>query len=303
MGGPEVGSSPPTRIEGSEPPVAVMPPSRERGAYGFRLRGIRAEASQLVSAPAHWPKIDLRVRVTATPFPRAERLDFATAHLRTRSGASIFVDRTTQQATIALTEAPSTSALVHPHLATVAAVTSYWCGRDCFHAGAFVVDDGVWGLLGEKGSGKSSTLAAMAGSGIQVVCDDLLVLAGSTAFAGPRSIDLRRDAAQRLLAGEPLGLVGERERWRVPLEPILAELPFRGWVTLRWGRGITVRPVRGSARLCELFAHRALQVAPRDPLAMIELSSLPLLEFTRPRRWQSLDDALARLLDAASACL
>ena len=124
---------------------------------------------------------------------------------------------------------------MHPHLAGAAAVLSHWCGRDSFHAGAFVVDGGVWGLLGDKGAGNSSTLVSLARAGVPIVSDDVLVLDKATAYAGPRSIDLRTDAAQTLRTGQPLGMIGDRARWRVPLGPVEPELPFRGWVTLRWG--------------------------------------------------------------------
>ena len=196
---------------------------------------------------------------------------------------------------------PTASALLHPHLAAVAAVSAHWCGRDSFHAGAFVAGGGVWGLLGEKGSGKSSTLAELARSGVPIMCDDVLVLDRGTAFAGPRSIDLRTDAARQLGTGDPLGVIGDRERWRVALGPIEPELPFRGWVTLRWAEEATVRPVRGAERLRELLGHRALLVAPPDPAAMIDYAAFPLLELSRPRRWSSMEDSLARLLDAVAA--
>ena len=40
--------------------------------------------------------------------------------------------------------------------------------------------------------------------------DDLLVLDGRTTFVGPRSIDLREDAAAQLGAGEAIGVTGAR---------------------------------------------------------------------------------------------
>lgn len=211
------------------------------------------------------------------------------------------MDRAAGQATFLLESRPSASALVHPHLAGVAAVWSYWCGHDGFHAGAFFAGGGVWGLLGEKGSGKSSTLAGLARAGVPIVCDDVLVLAGGTAFAGPRSLDLRADAARELGAGQPLGVIGQRERWRVALGSIEPELAFRGWVALRWGSETTVRPLRGAERLRQLVEHRALLVPPRTPTALIDLAERPFLEFTRPRGWGSLEEAVGLLLDAVGA--
>jgi len=270
------------------------------GAYGLCVHGVDVSPSELVQAPAHWPALELRVRVTATPRPELDYVDGDRASLVLRSGGSVVVDRTADLATFMLTARPSPSALVHPYLAAVAAVRAHWSGRDSFHAGGFVAGGGVWGLLGDKGAGKSSTLAAMSRAGVAVISDDVLILDGDNAFAGPRSIDLRGDAAQRLGIGRPLGVIGQRERWRLPLPTVDPELPFRGWVTLRWGPKVVVDQVRGSNRLRELLRHRALRVPPPVPAALVELARRPLLALTRPRGWSSLDGALERLLDATS---
>ena len=110
--------------------------------------------------------------------------------------------------------------LVHPYLAPAAAVIGRWLGRESVHAGAIAVDGRALGVVGARGAGKSSTLAGWALDGGEVLCDDLLVLDGRTTFVGPRSIDLREDAAAQLGAGEPIGVTGARERWRLRLAPI-----------------------------------------------------------------------------------
>jgi hypothetical protein len=270
------------------------------GAYGLRILGVDVPAAELVRAPAHWPALELRVRVTPAPPREPEHINGSSAHLVLRAGGSVIVDRVADRATFTLGAPPTPSALVHPHLASVAAVCAHWRGRDGFHAGAFVLDGGVWALLGDKGAGKSSTLAALADLGVPIVCDDVLILDGRTAFAGPRSIDLRGDAAGRLGVGRPLGRVGQRERWRVPLPPIEPELPFRGWVTVGWAPETKIVAIRGSDRLRELLRHRALRVPPPAMSSMVELARQPFVEFTRPREWRSLKDALDRLLAGLS---
>ena len=275
--------------------------SNADGAYGFRIHGVVAPPSHLVQAPAHWPPIELSVRVMPSPPLAEEYVGVDRASLQVRSGGSVVMDRAAGTATFLLPSQPSVSALLHPHLAGVAAVWSHWCGYDGFHAGGFVAGGGVWGVLGDKGSGKSSTLAALARAGIPIVCDDVLVLGGGMAFAGPRSIDLRTDAARELGAGQPLGVIGERERWRVALGSIQPELPFRGWIALSWGPAASVRPMRGSERMRPLVEQRALRVPPRTPSALIDLADRPFLEFSRPRHWGSMKDALGLLLDAVAA--
>lgn len=272
-------------------------PSRIRGgAYGLRLGGVEAPPGQLIEAPPHWPPIELRLSVAPNAPEGREYVNGDSAKLAIRSGGTVVIQRTPERATFVMRTTPTPSALVHPHLASVAAVSSYWNGRESLHAGAFVADGGVWGLLGDKGAGKSSMLAMLAQRDTAVVCDDVLVLDKATAFAGPRSIDLRADAARALGLGSSLGVVGDRERWRVPLGPIEPELPFRGWVTLRWAQKETVRELRGSQRLHELLRHVALRVPRREPIALVELSSLPMLELSRPPAWCSTDDVLGRLL-------
>ena len=103
---------------------------------------------------------------------------------------------------------------MHPYLAPVALVMARWLGREGFHGGGIVAGGGVWGVLGDKTAGKSTTLAWLAREGVGVVSDDVLVIDGGTALAGPRSVDLREEAAERLGVGEPMGRVGQRERWR-----------------------------------------------------------------------------------------
>jgi hypothetical protein len=266
----------------------------------LRIDGVHAPPSQLVEAPAHWPSIALRVHVARDSPEGREHLGDRTAKLQIHSGGSVLIERDAQRATFFLSKRPTPSALLHPHLAAVAAVASHWRGRIAFHAGAFVAGGGVWGLLGEKGSGKSSALAALAARDVPIVCDDVLVLAGDTAFAGPRSIDLRTEAARVLGEGEPLGVIGDRERWRMALGEIEPELAFRGWVSLRWADRPAVRPLRGSDRLRELLGHLALRVPPVTPTALMEYAAYPFLELRRPRDWSSMDDALERLLAAVS---
>lgn len=281
-------------------PYCCSPHQVGRGAYGLRVYGIELPSKQLVDGTDQWPAVRLRVRVVPGPTSPPEYIAAGAACLQVRPCGSVLMDRADARATFTLAAKPTASALLHPHLAGVGAVWSYWLGRESFHAGAFVAGGAVWGVLGDKGSGKSSTLAALARAGVPILCDDVLVLDGVTAFAGPRSVDLRADAARTLGIGEPLGVIGDRERWRVALEPIQPELTFRGWVDLRWSDEPVVRSLQGAERLRRLLEHRALRIPSRDPAALFELAGLPFLELGRPRRWCSITPALELLLEAVS---
>jgi hypothetical protein len=195
-------------------------------------------------------------------------------------------------------EQTTDAALVHPFFAPVALVMAWWLGRLSFHGGGIVADGGVWGVVGDKMAGKSTLLAALALSGVTVFSDDVLVIDGECALAGPRSIDLRRDAARRLGVGEPLGQVGSRERWRMALEPVAARLPLRGWITLAWGDEPAVERVVGRARLSALLPHQGVRLGAPDPGALIHASALPVWRLVRPRDWETLDPLCEPLLDA-----
>jgi hypothetical protein len=273
---------------------------RPGGVYGFRPVGVPSARSLLVDAPPDWPELDIAVSVTARTDPVPDYYDRDRAMLKLRAGGTVTVERSSARASFALPERPKDGSLVHPHLASVAVVWAHWRGRESFHAGAFIAGGGAWGVLGDREAGKSSLLAALALAGTPILADDVLIVDGMTALAGPRSIDLRGDAARALGAGEPLGVVGNRERWRLTLEPADAEQPLRGWVSLGWDSGskCTVAPLTGSDRLRTLGAHRGIKLYPPDPAALIELSALPFLVLRRPRRWERIGDAVDRLLDA-----
>lgn len=268
------------------------------GAYGLRLTGIPQARQMLVDAPAAWSHLHLLVRPTSEAPPRADWLGPAAARVRLQSGGWVELDRHRATATFCLPSRPSDATLVHPHLAAAAIVVARWLGRESFHGGAFFSDGGVWAVLGEKGDGKSTLLASLALSGVPILADDVLVLDRGTALAGPRSVDLRREAAERLHTGAPIGRVGLRDRWRMTVAPIAPELPLRGWVILRWGDRVDVQGVRGARRLELLLPHRGIRVPPNDAAILMALSELPMLVLQRPRRWKDLHRSSERLLSA-----
>ena len=277
-----------------------MTDGRPLGAYGLTLEGVEAAASLFVTAPATWPRFRISAAVGEAR-PGGELVTDGHARLLLRTGGEIEIDRPGAEVRFTVPRGVGPQALVHPYLAPAAAVIARWLGRESFHGGAFVGGEGVWGVLGERELGKSSLLAWLALRGEPVVCDDMLIIADGTAFAGPRSVDLRRETAEELGTGEELGVVGQRERWRVALPPVEPELPFRGWVFLAWGDAVEVRSVEPSERLARLLHHRGVRLPPADHEALLALAALPALELARPRRWDSVADAGERLLDAVAA--
>lgn len=266
------------------------------GCYGLRVRGLDAAAALMVAAEPGWPELAVERARPLGAAPDGDVVGPDRATLPLAGGG--WMELAPGRVTFHVEQERSDGDLLHPYLAPAAAIVARWAGQECFHAGAIQAGGGAWGVLGDKEDGKSTLLAWLALRGHAVMSDDLLVLDGGSAMAGPRCIDLRGEAAARLGAGEPLGVVGARERWRVALGAVPSSAPLRGWVLLGWAPEIRVERVRGHARLLALPPHRSVQLAPPDPAALLALSSLPVLRFSRPRRWESLRDGAERLLDA-----
>jgi hypothetical protein len=223
------------------------------------------------------------------------------AALRLRSGGEIAIDRGAQTILYRVPHDVRPDELVHPYLAPAAAVINRWMGRESVHAGAFAVDGSALGVVGTREAGKSSTLAYLARSGVDILCDDMLIVDGETPLPGPRSIDLREDAAKRFEAGDPIGMTGARERWRLRLGATTGHATLKGWVFLAWGDEIAARPLKASERIPRIAAERGLRLPPVREDALLELATLPAWELSRPRDWASLPQAADLLLELASA--
>lgn len=275
------------------------PDGEARGAYGLRISGIDAD-TLLVPAELDWPHLRIVLSIDDSPLAE-ERVTDDRADLRLRTGGRLAIERATGIAQFAVPHPLTNHELVHPFLAPAAAVMAHWLDRPCFHAGAFLSAGGVWALAGDRECGKSSTLAWLALQDHRIVADDILVFDQSGGvYAGPRSIDLREETADRLGAGEPLGRVGTRSRWRMSLPAIQGQLPFRGWFFLNWGEALELRRLRASDCLTLLLHHRTVRIPPPSPASLLELAALPAWELRRPCEWKLFEEAASLLLETAS---
>lgn len=254
----------------------------------------------LVAAPPEWGSLLIEAEVGPSQPVAADHVGEAGALLRLKTGGSLSLDRAARLARYSVPWPLGADELAHPFLAPAAAVFAHWEGRLAFHAGAFVAGGGVWAVVGSRGAGKSTALARLVLLGHDVFADDVLVLDGSVACAAPRAIDLRRDAARRLGAGDPLGVVGTRPRWRVALPACAAELPFRGWMFLEWGARREAVALRASDCLTRLTAALTVRLDAPDPRAMLDLAALPAWTVRRQRDWARLDDGVEQMLELAS---
>jgi hypothetical protein len=266
-----------------------------RFAYGLRGHGLAGVTELMPAGTDPWPEVVVH-QDPDSPRPAPRQLDHRCGVRLLADGRHLAVDR--ERRTAVFHGPPLTpDLLAHPDLAPVATTFNRWAGRETFHAGGFVRHGRVWAVLGPRTAGKSSLLAALAARGVPVVADDVLVLAGTDVFAGPRCIDLREPVPGVDL---PSGPARAHTRARVQLPPIAHRTPHGGWFFLRWGDTVEATPVPATALLARLAGWRSWHHLPSDPAALLALAALPAWDLTRPRDWGTLDQVCA-LLDATPA--
>lgn len=265
------------------------------GAYGLLLSGL-VPPSWLVQAPSVWRPWTFRWEVLAPGEP-VQRWDAQRALLRLLPSGYVEIDLPSATSTLHVTGEPRPDEMLHPYLGSTAAIVAHWDGRNTFHAGSFVHDDGVWAILGDREHGKSSALAWLAAHGYGVFADDLLITSGGTALAGPRCLDLREGAAEHFGIGVDIGMTGTRRRWRVGLPPVPPELPLRGWISLRWSDEVRVRSLATAERFAQLVRNRGVKLTEGEPAGWLDLLRLPMFELSRPRDWLQADHAMQSLLN------
>lgn len=274
---------------------------RPRGAYGLRLTGLDTAAKHLVDVPSSWPEMTIE-RVAQGPAMDPSVLDDHRALYRTPDDrdnvGSVRIERNPLTAIFSSLGEFDDESVIHPHLSLIAAVHSYWCNRDAFHAGAFLTDAGAWAILGAREAGKSSLLGHLATTGMGVLTDDVLIMQDDQVCAGPRCVDLREGAARWFGQGEVVGASGPRPRWRMLVAPVPPTVPLRGWILPEWGDAIHIELITPARRLPVLYANLVSARLPRDPEGLLDLATLPLLSFRRPRRWAEMDRAAWALLEA-----
>lgn len=263
------------------------------GAYGLRF-DLPALRSSLVEVPDAWPMVEIVRRIGRTT-AEGNEIDPTRAVFELHPAGSLEVSAPRRRAVITATSPISDAELVHPYLAPIGASFAWWAGHEAFHAGGFAVDGRAWAVLGEKGRGKSTLLGWLALQGHEIVCDDMLVVAGGMALAGPRCLDLRQPAAEHLGTGE-LVLRSPEQRWRVALDALPPSRPLGGWIFLGAGDRVEAAPLAPRTLLPRLAAHRSMSLPARDPKVLLDLAALPAWDLRVPQEWGELPRAADQAL-------
>jgi hypothetical protein len=217
---------------------------------------------------------------------------------------TIDVVRSSRSAFVALPEALTPEAVVHPVATTPLAILARWRGNATLHAGAVLHDGGAYAVCGGQGAGKSTMLALLAQLGLPIVADDLLVVDSGDALTGPSCVDLRPDTAPLFPEACFLGTVGRRQRFRLSTPSAPARVPLRGLFLLEWSTAAESRvsplTLQERASVVHGFDYAAM-VGLARPDALLDMLELPMWRLSRPRDWESTPRTLDRLLSTAGS--
>lgn len=251
-------------------------------AYGLRLEGLGNDRWLEVFGAAHWPLVAVSIEACGTAAEVA--LDRETLRLHVRA------------------DVPHTE-LVHPLLGRIGSELALARGDDAMHAGAIVGAEGAWCLIGPKGHGKSTLIAALAAEGIPVLTDDVLVFSDGTAMAGPRCVDLRPGADRY---GPSAPVRPDDPRRRITLPPINAEYPTAGVIHLEWAAAeLSLRSLGHRAALERMLTLRSEKGFPSDFGKLLDLAALPTHLLRRPTSWSTMPACVhlvAQLIGEGTRC-
>lgn len=273
-------------------------PATSVGMYGLNFIGLPGDrdvtlAATVDDAVPMLVRVELGPQAAEFPAPGENGFDAERAVLGLPEGR-LAVTRSPLISQFTLHHPVAPAALIHPYLAFPAAVASNWLGRVALHAGAVGHGEATVAVVGGKEGGKSSTMAACAGAGFEVITDDLLIVEKGSVFPGPRCIDLR-EGSRFLGRAIPQGRLGSRERWRIPLAPLKTTRRLVGFVRLAWDEGVSLVEIPASERVPALLGAAALGYGILPAGAPLELCRLPWWELKRPKDITSLPDVVDRL--------
>lgn len=273
------------------------------GAYGFRL--VPTEPG--VRLP-HLPRAEEGAAAIEFSWRHATALhdarEVTPEHMRMsyQRGGSMVATRDPAAVVLDVPQPLPIAAIVHPVATLPLSVFARWHGHMTLHGGVFLNSGVAWAVCGDQTAGKSSALALLGRLGVPILCDDLVVIAGHDVLCGPRCVDLRPDVAARFPDAEPLGMVGSRERFRLPTAEAPPRAPLGGIVLLEWGSGpeIEAEPLGTQERLELLYKQQYSTMFDPDERGVMRLLDTPMLRFRRPRDWDRAEEATARLLAATA---
>ncbi|GIJ52284.1 hypothetical protein Val02_91700 [Virgisporangium aliadipatigenens] len=262
------------------------------GAYGFRLDPAVFGRRYLHEAGTDWPALTVRIGAPG-------RGAHGWREAFSGEGWAVHTRPGSDEVSWSGEGQPDRDGLIHPLLALAVCAVTLERGGDCLHGGAVLTHDGVVAVLAPAGGGKTSTMAWLAlRAGLEVFTDDHLNVRDGLAHAGPRCLDLRADAAQRLDLERGSRIVRGDERRRFELPPVRrASAPVVRTVVLAWGPRVRVEPVPPRERLGIVATHRTAQPVDGNLAVPLALAALPMVRLERPKTFDCMDEVAEAVLN------
>ncbi len=123
---------------------------------------------------AHW--FDSPLEIGDVPLLRAWKLDAGWVRLVYWNGVEFLIDDRAEEVRVFWPSGVSFEEAVSLLFDDILALLLRWRGMTCLHASAVRVGDGAVAFVGDVGSGKSTTAAALGQMGYPLITDDLLPL-------------------------------------------------------------------------------------------------------------------------------
>jgi hypothetical protein len=286
----------PPRAEDLHPGPAIE-------VYGLSVTGLDpatgAGPDRVDARPAADPQLHVTRRVGRALNPAEISYSDDKVVLSLIDEGQVVIEREPAVASYLLPYEISDDELLHPWLVPAVATISSWLGRRVLHGGLVGADGRAVALVADKEGGKSTLLSWLAlNTDLDVLADDLVVVDGDTAFAGPRCIDLRRPTVDNLPVAGRVSVVRDGTRWRLSLPPAPPTVTLVGVVVLEWGQETGLHPVRPTERLAALLPHAIGHDLPPGRSGILGFASYPAWRLSRPKTWDALPASadLIRLL-------
>lgn len=174
------------------------------------------------------------------------------------------------------------------------------------HGSAVSGPQGALVFLGNRGSGKSTTAAAMARSGYKILCDDVVpVAAGPVVFPGIPYPRLLPDAYERLVGdiSQASHLFDGIDKYRIELEASHTPALLHGVFILEPAEigNLEIMPLRGGAKMAAMFPHICSSPGIDDSRNLFSrsialLGQGPVFKIKRPIAANSLDELIPEII-------
>jgi len=161
-------------------------------------------------------------------------------------------------------------------------------------------------FIGDKGSGKSTTAAAMTGFGYKMLCDDVIPIAqGPRVLPGIPLPRLLPDAYEKLVGNpqEALHLFDGLNKYQANLPSSHETSPLRMVFALETSEipELRIEPIKGIAKIQAILQHAMFLEGVDDPALLFariseRLSSIPCFKVRRPMAKDCLDELVRDII-------